>query len=235
MASNASPSSPLVLTPPQPETASSSLRNPIFSRIRIANSSDVPHLQKLMYQMAVYHGFTHLFSVTESSLSATLFNNSPPFQCFTVFLLEVSPTPFPDDTVPVSRMIVNVDDHLLPIVDPEWHDFRSSTGGREAAAVVVVGFALFCPRYGMLLEKPGFHIEGLYVRKGYRKIGFGKMLLSAVAAQALKMGYEEVDWVVFNWNGNAIEFYKKMGAEIHDQTKTCRLTLDALQACGTLT
>ena len=98
----------------------------------------------------------------------------------------------------------------------------------------MVGFVLFYPKYGILLGKAGFHVAGLYVRECYRKKGFGKMLLSAVAAQAVKMGYGEVEWVVFNSNVNAIGFYKKMGAEFHEQTTICRLAHDALQACGSL-
>ena len=222
-----------VTGPPSPQTPTPTptitpqetapIGNPIFARIRIANSSDVPHLHKLMYQHAASQRLTHIFSATESSLSATLFN-SPPFQSFTVLLLEVSPTPFPDGPVgchpPITR-IVNLD---LPIVDPESKEFGS---GGEA---VVVGFVLFFPNYGVFLGKPGFYIESLYTRECYRKKGFGKMLLSAVAAQAVKMGYGKLDWCVLGWNANAFGFYKKMGAQVFEELKMCRLTSDALQA-----
>lgn len=218
MAATAAPPSPAFPTTTPPETA-------VFTRIRIGNSSDTPHIHKLLYQLAAYQRVTHLFSATESSIAATLFNY-PPFQSFTVFLLEVSPTPFPDEPVGIGRMIINLD---IPIIDPEWHEFRSAGGGGGGEAVVV-GLTLFFPNYGMFLGKPGFHIEGLYVRESYRKKGFGKMLLSAVAAQAVKMGYAKVDWHVLDWNMNAIGFYEKMGAEILHQLKICRLSPTALQA-----
>ncbi|KAF8395250.1 hypothetical protein HHK36_019192 [Tetracentron sinense] len=43
--------------------------------------------------MAVFERQTHHFSATETSLSTTF--NSPPFQSFTVLILEVSQHPFP--------------------------------------------------------------------------------------------------------------------------------------------
>ena len=58
------------------------------------------------------------------------------------------------------------------------------------------------------------------------------MLLSAVAKQAVKMGYGRVEWVVLDWNVNAIKFYEEMGAKIHNECRICRLTGEALQAYG---
>jgi hypothetical protein len=48
------------------------------------------------------------------------------------------------------------------------------------------------------LGKPGFYVEDLFVRDCYSRKAFEKMLLSAVAAQALKMGYMKVEWVVLD-------------------------------------
>lgn len=56
------------------------------------------------------------------------------------------------------------------------------------------------------------------------------MLLSAVAKQAVKMGYGRVEWVVLDWNVNAITFYEQMGAKVLPEWRICRLTGDALQA-----
>nr|GLL29957.1 probable acetyltransferase NATA1-like [Ipomoea trifida]GMD03989.1 probable acetyltransferase NATA1-like [Ipomoea batatas] len=50
------------------------------------------------------------------------------------------------------------------------------------------------------------------------------MLLSAVAGQAAKMGYGRVEWVVLDWNVNAIKFYEQMGAEVHQEWRICRLS-----------
>ncbi|XP_057979119.1 GCN5-related N-acetyltransferase 8-like [Malania oleifera] len=224
--------------PPQPTPAptpattlpETPIGNPLFVRIRLGNPSDVPHLHKLIRQMAVFERLTHLLSATEASLAATLFNH-PPFQSFTVFILEVSRRPFPvlplitDPIYPPTTKVVNLD---LPVDDPEWEVFRSEGEGDEA--VSVAGFVLFFPNYSTFLAKPGFYVEDLFVREYYRRKGFGRMLLSAVASQAMKMAYGRVEWCVLDWNVNAIRFYEEMGAQVLQEWRICRLTGEALQA-----
>ncbi|XP_016468822.1 GCN5-related N-acetyltransferase 8-like [Nicotiana tabacum] len=223
--------------PPSPTPAPAVIRedliptaHQVFSRIRLATNADVPHIHKLIHQMAVFERLTHLFSATESSLSTTLFpeNSPPPFTTFTVFLLEVSQNPFlPIDNQnctnfsPIHKTI-NLD---LPVSDAEAEMFKS--GGNDA---VVAGFVLFFPNYSSFLAKPGFYIEDIFVRECYRRKGFGRLLLSTVAAQAAKMGYGRVEWVVLDWNVNAIKFYEEMGAQILQEWRVCRLTGGALEA-----
>ncbi|TKY53503.1 acetyltransferase NATA [Spatholobus suberectus] len=209
-----------------PETAP--LGHYLFTRIRLATLSDVPHIHKLIHQMAVFERLTHLFSATESSLSATLFSpTTRPFQSFTLLLLEASPNPFPPSPIdpfytPVTKL-VNLDH---PIEDPERDTFKTLDD------ITVVGFVLFFPNYSTFLGKPGFYVEDLFVRECYRRKGFGRMLLSAVAKQAVKMGYGRVEWVVLDWNVNAIKFYEDMGADVLNEWRICRLTGEALQAYG---
>jgi GNAT superfamily N-acetyltransferase len=228
--------------PPPPPSAAPSpnfalplnhpLGYPIFARIRVATRSDVPHIHKLIHQMAVFEKLTHLFATTEASLTETLFDSTAgasPFHTFTVFILEASPNPFTPTVAqsgftPITKTI-NLD---LPITDPESDTFRSA--GND---VVVAGFVLFFPNYSTFLSKPGFYVEDLYVRECYRRKGLGKMLLSAVAAQAAKMGYGRVEWVVLDWNINAIRFYEGMGAQVFNEWRICRLTGEALQAYAT--
>ncbi|KAJ0045874.1 hypothetical protein Pint_06018 [Pistacia integerrima] len=207
---------------PEPSIAfqeSSRRDNPLFSRIRLATPADVPHIHKLIHQMAVFERLTDLCSATESSLSATLFNSAP-FTSFTIFLLEVSPKPFPS-----SDRVIYLDH---PLIDPQRETFISD----NVNDVTVAGFVLFFPNYSTFLAKPGFYIEDLFVRECYRRKGFGRMLLSAVAKQAVKMGYGRVEWVVLDWNVNAIKFYEEMGAKVHDEWRICRLTGPALEKYG---
>ncbi|KAL3649704.1 GCN5-related N-acetyltransferase 8 [Castilleja foliolosa] len=222
--------------PPPPSAAPFTLPDPVpsghtlFTRIRLATASDVPHIHKLIHQMAVFERLTHLFDATTAGLSATLFppNAPPPFSSFTIFLLELSASPFPPSQNPhFTPLLKSV--HLdLPIDDPEKETFQSTAS--DSADVTVGGFVLFFPNYSSFLAKPGFYIEDIFVRECYRRKGLGKMLLSAVAAQAAKMGYGRVEWVVLDWNSNAIQFYEQMGAQILPEWRICRLTGEALQA-----
>ncbi|XP_047175282.1 probable acetyltransferase NATA1-like [Vigna umbellata] len=213
---------------PTPETTP--LGHQLFTRIRLATPSDIPHIHKLIHQMAVFERLTHLFSATESSLSATLFSPTvQPFHSFTILLLEASPTLFPVSTFdsnPFFKPLTEVVNLRLPFEDPERDTFKSMDD------VTVVGYVMFFPNYSTFLGKPGFYVENLYVRECYRRMGFGKMLFSAVAKEAVKMKYGRVDWVVLDWNVDALRFYEDMGAEIVEEYKFFRLTGKALQASG---
>ncbi|KAF5729492.1 acetyltransferase NATA1-like [Tripterygium wilfordii] len=190
--------------PPPSVQESAPIGHPLFSRIRLATPADVPHLHKLIHQMALFEHLTHLFSATESSLSSTLFN-SPPFQSFTVFVLEVSRLPLPP--LPPSLCFTPIDSVITlkhPLIDPDEDQFQ--------------------------LKGNGFYMEELFVRECYRRKGFGRMLLAVVAKQAVKMDYGRVDWVVLDWNVNAIQFYELMGAKVLSEWRICRLTGEALEA-----
>ncbi|KAK7319298.1 hypothetical protein RJT34_04017 [Clitoria ternatea] len=108
------------------------------------------------------------------------------------------PTPFPTTpTNPFYHPTVKVLNFEYPIDDLEQDSFRSLDGGD----VFVIGFVLFFPNYSTFLGKPRFYVEDLFVRECYKRKGFGRMLLSEVAKQAVKMGYGRVEWVVLDWNG----------------------------------
>lgn len=203
---------------------------PLYARIRLATKSDVPFIHKLIHQLAVFEKLGHHVQATEASLSSTLFN-SPPFQSFTVFLLEVSPTPLPHHHPPTLSFFPPIHKTFNlshPIDDPDAGDFLPE----GAPGPVVAGFVLFFPNYSTFLAKPGFYVEDLYVREVYRKKGFGKLLMKAVANQAVKLGYGRVEWCVLDWNVNAIRFYEMIGADVLPDWRICRLTGDALLSYG---
>ncbi|KAJ6727273.1 DIAMINE N-ACETYLTRANSFERASE [Salix purpurea] len=225
------------ISPPPPAPASLAApatlvgQQQLYTRTRLATPADVPHIHKLMYQMAVFQNDTHLFTATESSLASTLFN-SPPFQSFTIFILELSSYPFKNihspAFLPVERTVLV--DHVA--TDPDAETFKSSAAIEDGDNVTVAGFVLFMPSYTTFAGKPGFHVEDLLVRECYRRKGFGKMLLSAVVEQAVKMGFKRVEWSVLEWNVSAVKFYEEMGAKVLSEWRVCRLTGDALEAYG---
>ncbi|KAI3978225.1 hypothetical protein MKX01_013056 [Papaver californicum] len=202
----------------------------MFVRIRLGGVSDVPHIHKLIYQMAVFERFPHLFEATEKSLAATVFS-SPPFQSVTCFILEVSQHPFPQDKhslnskcAPIAKTL-NLEE---PINDPDSKVFKIvDSGGHD---IVVAGWVIFFPDYPTFLAKQGFYVEDLFVREFYRGKGFGKM---AVANQPVKMGFCRVDWICLKWNEKAIKFYEDViGAEVMKEWGVCRLAGKSLEAYG---
>lgn len=90
----------------------------------------------------------------------------------------------------------------------------------------IVGQALFFKNFSTFLGKPGIYLEDLYVKPEYRGKGIGKALLQKIISIAKERNYGRVEWSVLNWNESAIDFYKKLGTEILDEWKICRVTSD---------
>jgi GNAT superfamily N-acetyltransferase len=96
--------------------------------------------------------------------------------------------------------------------------------GSEAAA-----FALFFHNYSTFLGKPGIYLEDLFVRPAHRGKGFGEQLLRHLAQLAVQRGCGRFEWSVLDWNQQAIDFYKKLGAQPLSDWTTFRVTGEALQ------
>ncbi len=94
----------------------------------------------------------------------------------------------------------------------------------------VVGFALFLHNYSTFLTKPGIYLEDLFVLPDYRGQQIGKALLTHLAQIAVDRGCGRLEWSVLDWNEPAIGFYKRMGATVLPDWRTCRVTGDALTA-----
>ena len=60
--------------------------------------------------------------------------------------------------------------------------------------------------------------------------GVGRALLVHLAGLAVARGAGRLDWNVLDWNEPAIAFYRKLGATVLPDWRTCRLTGDALAA-----
>ena len=109
-------------------------------------------------------------------------------------------------------------------------------GARPAAEVVLAfegptpaGFALFFHNFSTWLGRRGLYLEDLFVRPEFRGRGYGRALLTRLAAIAVERGCGRMEWSVLDWNEPAIGFYRTMGAEPMDEWTVFRLTGDALE------
>jgi len=78
-----------------------------------------------------------------------------------------------------------------------------------------VGYVSFQPFYNSELAGRGIWVIDLFVHRSYRKRGFGKKLLAAVAATAVARGSISVWWGVLTENDRARAFYD--GLEVRDE------------------
>ena len=112
---------------------------------------------------------------------------------------------------------------------------RALFGARPVAEAVIarfggepVGFALFFHNFSTFLGAPGIYLEDLFVEERRRGRGFGKALLSHVAAIAVERGCGRFEWAVLDWNEPALRFYRSLGAEAKSEWVIHRVTGAAL-------
>jgi GNAT superfamily N-acetyltransferase len=89
----------------------------------------------------------------------------------------------------------------------------------------IVGFALYFTSYSTWKGK-ALYLEDFYVQPEYRKFGYGSMLFDEVVKIAKERKVRRMDWVVLDWNENAIQFYKNKGATLDPEWINGRLFFD---------
>lgn len=95
----------------------------------------------------------------------------------------------------------------------------------------IVGLSLYYVAYSTWKGKC-LYLEDLIVTETYRGKGIGKALLEATAKKANELGAKRLMWQVLEWNANAIEFYKSLGAEVTTEWYNCRLYGEELKKFG---
>jgi len=75
------------------------------------------------------------------------------------------------------------------------------------------GFALYFFNYSTFRCRPGLYLEDLYVRPAHRGRGIGLALLTALEQRARDTGCGRLEWSVLDWNQDAIDFYRRFGAQ----------------------
>jgi GNAT superfamily N-acetyltransferase len=97
-----------------------------------------------------------------------------------------------------------------------------------SAGLEPVGFVLYFYQFSTFAARPTLYLEDLFVYPEYRGSGYGKALLLALVREAVKQECGRMDWQVLDWNKPAIDFYRKLGAEVLSEWELCRLQGDAL-------
>ncbi|MBN9298997.1 MAG: GNAT family N-acetyltransferase [Filimonas sp.] len=89
---------------------------------------------------------------------------------------------------------------------------------------IILGFALYYIRYSTW-KGQRMYLEDLLVTEEARGKGIGKLLFDALITEAKEKGYNGITWQVLDWNEPAIQFYKKLQADISGEWLNCTLTL----------
>lgn len=94
----------------------------------------------------------------------------------------------------------------------------------------VVGIALWFLNYNFGSGRPGLYLEDLFIEEPARSSGAGRVLMQALAAEAVARGCARMDWLVLTANERGKRFYASVGAHHSDEWEPWRLDEDALMA-----
>ena len=92
----------------------------------------------------------------------------------------------------------------------------------------LVGYAIFFENFSSFLCRRGLYLEDIYVRPAYRRQGVGKRFLRHLADLAVQRNSGRMEWVVLDWNQNAIDAYRAIGGEVLPEWRVVRLDQQAI-------
>ncbi|AOJ01331.1 MULTISPECIES: GNAT family N-acetyltransferase [Burkholderia] len=123
--------------------------------------------------------------------------------------------------------------HLFVATETDLADalFGARPSAEALVAVhggAIVGYALYFHNYSTFIGRRGLYLEDLYVQPSQRGTGLGTRLLRRLAAIAVERRCGRFEWTVLDWNQPAIDFYRKMGADVLSDWRVVRVTGDAL-------
>lgn len=104
---------------------------------------------------------------------------------------------------------------------------------QEAAPDVPIAYIIWFHNYSSFLDRRGLYLEDVYIAPAHRGRGLGSWVLQHLAARAVELGCGRFEWVVLDWNRNAVDFYRHHGAELLADWRIVRVTGEALQRLAT--
>nr|POE94704.1 n-acetyltransferase ats1 [Quercus suber]POE94710.1 n-acetyltransferase ats1 [Quercus suber] len=146
-------------------------------------STDVPEILAMIKELADYEHASTSVEATEESLTRTL--------------------TFADSTASTQPGFAKTLILRLPAIPSHPEDKPNA----------VAGMALYFNNYSTWRAKPGIYLEDLYVRPQYRKRGYGKALIQALAHEVLAMDGGRLEWSCLRWNEPSLQFYRSLGAK----------------------
>ena len=89
----------------------------------------------------------------------------------------------------------------------------------------IIGYAFYFLTYSSFMARKTLYLEDIFISEKFRNKGIGKMFFEKLIGIAKKSKCARMEWVVLDWNINAIKFYDKLVAKELKEWKTYRLQL----------
>jgi GNAT superfamily N-acetyltransferase len=93
----------------------------------------------------------------------------------------------------------------------------------------LAGYALYFFTFSSFIGRAGLWLEDLYVKPEFRRQGLGRAMIEAVARVGAERNCGRFEWTALNWNKNALDFYRKLGAQVMDEWVLIRLNAEGLR------
>lgn len=89
----------------------------------------------------------------------------------------------------------------------------------------VLAYAALFPTYSTFLARPTLFLEDLFVHPDARRRGIATAMLERLRAEAVARGCGRFEWLVLDWNADAIALYERLGARRHGDWRLYRVEL----------
>jgi GNAT superfamily N-acetyltransferase len=89
----------------------------------------------------------------------------------------------------------------------------------------IVAYAIFFPTYSTFRARPTLYLEDLFVHPRARRQGLATAMLARLRALAEERGCGRFEWMVLDWNENAMRLYDGIGGKRLDEWRLYRVDL----------
>jgi len=104
--------------------------------------------------------------------------------------------------------------------------FGEASAARTLLAFVdgkPIGYATYFFSFTSLMGRRALWLDDLFINLDFRGKGIGKALMAYLANIAVQNQCARFEWIVLDWNTSAIEFYKRLGADVLTDWRICRV------------
>jgi len=128
-------------------------------------------------------------------------------------------------------------EHLEHEVEASVESLHESFFGSQPAAGALLarcdaepaGYAIYFFTFSSFVGRAGLWLEDVCVRPQFRRRGLGRSLIKAVAQIGAERNCGRFEWTALDWNQNALEFYRGLGARAMDEWVLLRMNSEGLR------
>lgn len=86
-----------------------------------------------------------------------------------------------------------------------------------------IGYATYFFSFTSMMGRRALWLDDLFVDPAFRGKGIGKALMAHLAGIAVENQCARFEWIVLDWNTDAIAFYQRLGADVVADWRVCRM------------